>query len=356
MKKVYKRLLAIILSITVMLCFCVTLSADIGPKPSIHISFLNMPEVECYGTLLSKRDSTGPSSVWDGNPEYARHNEREGYEWAAFDYATWLKFVEYKDSDGFYFLQEGWDVIESDGIHWTYYPPQEFKILLYFPQYDSFVTSGIYERYAFDTYYTVDMSGVDIMQISVMSSVELDEENSTDDRYNEWYENEWVTVYQEQEAEGITTPAEAYGEPIDTQLDNSIIVAVPSYDYLSEILSLVIRIALTIIIELVIALIFGFMGTKQFWILLITNGITQIILNIILAISDYTMGFMAFSVFYVLLEILVFIIEAVVYCTILKSYSDKPKKSWYYILYALVANCASFGLGMWLARYLPEIF
>ena len=36
-------------------------------------------------------------------------------------------------------------------------PPNPFKILLYFPEDDVFVTSGVYERYAFDSYYHIKL-------------------------------------------------------------------------------------------------------------------------------------------------------------------------------------------------------
>lgn len=51
---------AILFSLTL---FSVTVSADIGPKPSVSISFLNMGSEECYCTLLSEHKSTGPHSV-----------------------------------------------------------------------------------------------------------------------------------------------------------------------------------------------------------------------------------------------------------------------------------------------------
>lgn len=38
---------------------------DVGLKPSIHISFEGLGDELCYGTLLSKKDSIGPSSAWD---------------------------------------------------------------------------------------------------------------------------------------------------------------------------------------------------------------------------------------------------------------------------------------------------
>lgn len=316
------KLFAIISAITVMLCFSVSVSADIGPKPSIHIEFLNMPEGECFGTLLSKNDTTGPSSVWDGNKEHAQHNENEyyNYSWAAFDYATWLKFVEYDDPDGFYFLQEGWNIAESDGIHWTYYPPQEFKILLYFPETGEFITSGIYERYAFDSYFTVDMSTVGL--IAPENAVILDHVNPDTGDY------------------GISA--------------DKLLLADRSYDYSSEIIGLIVRVILTVLIELAVALPFMLLKKKYLKVLAFTNIVTQLLLNLFLNISAYFMGGMGAMAVYILLEIAVFSIEAAIYTHSFKRYGKH--KGIYYIAYALVANGTSFFLGVWLASLLPELF
>ena len=195
--------------------------ADMGPKPSVRIHFENMGDELCYGTLPSKTKTTGPASAWDGIEYHAKHNENKSYSYAAFDYETWKVFAEYQDEDGYYFLQEGWKVSETKKIEWTYYPPQSFKILLYYPETQTFAVSGIYERYAFDTYYTVDMDGVHI------NEVRCEEANGT--------------------PEGLE--------------------ASRSYDYSQELISLAVRIVLTILIEMIIALLFGYRhkSSCSFW-------------------------------------------------------------------------------------------
>lgn len=45
-----------------------------------------------------------------------------------------------------------------------------------------------------------------------------------------------------------------------------------------------------------------------------------------------------------------------VYCMFMNKWADKPKKKWFYIIYALVANGVSFGVGMLVAQMLPGIF
>ena len=76
----------------------ITANADMGPKPSVRIQFKNMGDDLCYGTLLSKEACTGPARVWDGTSR----NEQL-YD---LDRDIWKAFVDYKDPDGYYFLQQ----------------------------------------------------------------------------------------------------------------------------------------------------------------------------------------------------------------------------------------------------------
>lgn len=300
MKKIL--FIRIICFIIILVSFPILTYADIGPKPSVHIMFDNMGDEPCYGTLLLKKDSTGPQSAWDGNDEHIYNYD--------LDIDIWRAFAEYEDTDGYYFLQIGWNVSETKEIAWTYYPPTPFKILLYYPETDRYVVSGIYERYAFDTYYTVDMDGTEI------GSVDYNNNLSNDNR---------ITAYR-------------------------------SYNYRVEIMSLIARIIFTILIEMMIALAFGFRKKKQLLLLFGVNTATQIILNVLLNIINYNSGEWAFVVFYVLFELVVFVIEAVIYCKLMNKWSEKTKKNWFYIVYSLVANAVSFGLGIFIAQLLPGIF
>lgn len=105
--------------------FPMTVNADMGPKASVRIQFEHMGDELCYGTLLSKEKSTGPASAGWKNGECP-----EEY----MDPGIWKIFVNYKDPDGYYFLQRSWKVSESKELAWTYYPPGDFKILLYYPE------------------------------------------------------------------------------------------------------------------------------------------------------------------------------------------------------------------------------
>ena len=310
-KKFTKVLTMFLCTVMVIMIFPITANADMGPKPSVRVTFENLGDEECWGTLLSSKESTGPSSAWNGKEEDAQHNENPNgyYSYQKFGYDVWKAFIDYAENDDFYFLQEAWQINETKELAWTYYPPNEFKILLYFPETGEFSVSGAYERYAFDSYFTVNMDGVKL-------SVDYNEELSSDERIN----------------------------------------AFKSYNYTVEIVSLVARIIITILIEMAIALLFGFRKKKQLLLLIGVNAATQIILNVLLNVINYNSGELAFVVFYILFEIAVFVIEAILYCTIMKKISEQPKKNWFYVLYALIANAVSFGAGFVVAQMLPGIF
>ncbi len=291
-KKIIFSLICIVILIT---AFSVTASADMGPKPSVRITFEGLGDELCYGTLLSKNKSTGPATVYDGIADYAVHSGN--FDWANLDYETWKAFVEYKDSDGYYFLQEGWRVDESKSLAWTYYPPHSFKILLYFPESETFITSGIYETYAFDSYFTVDMSDI-----------------------------------------------------------TNTLIAEKSYDFSWELISLFARIAFTIVLEIGIAILFGYKNRKQLLIISCVNISTQIILNILLNIINYTSGSLAFTAFYILFEIIVFVIEAIIFSYTLRRFDENARKKYIPVVYALVSNAVSFGAGFLIAKFIPGIF
>lgn len=291
----HHKILSCILAIFLFICLTpLNVRADIGPKPSVTITVDGVEDgVVYYATLLSEKKSTGPASAYDGN--YARYDSTDE------EYDIWKKFVEYEDSDGYYFLQEFWECSGSDSFRWGYFPPTPFKILLYFPEYDSFAVSNIYNRYAFDTYYAADLEGVDIRLAGAGEELEL------------------IRVRK-------------------------------NYDYTWEIVSLLARIVLTILVELVIALLFGLRKKNQLLFLTVCNVLTQVALNVLLNVINYNKGQWAFTFYYVLMEFAVFAIEAVAYKMVLQTGTKRL------VAYAFVANAVSFVIGLWLAHIIPGIF
>lgn len=284
-----QKLLVFLLSLALLCGLAPAACADVGPKPSVQIQFEQMGDSLCYATLLSLTPSTGPSSVWDGD---------ENHIWNySLDLDIWRAFAEYQDPDGFYFLQEGWQVNETKSFAWTYYPPHTFKVLLYYPETGEFRSSGIYERYAFDSYYTIDL-----------------------------------------------------GSPGPELLLRK------SYDYTWEVLSLLARIVLTLLIEMALALVFHFRTRKLLLLIGGANLATQITLNLLLNFINYRQGSMAFVFFYLLFELAVFLLEAVFYLRTFPRAESVPIRRGKIIFYAFMANALSFAGGMWIAIRIPGIF
>ncbi len=311
-------------------------SADTGPKPSVSVTFENMGDELCYGTLLSKTPSTGPARAWDGT-------EDGKYIYEGTDEAVWRAFVEFKDEDGFYFLQWFWRADEKKTLNWTYYPPQTFKILLYYPDRatksgaadnsaggatrdskttaasGAFCVSDVLKRYAFHSYYFVDMRNVQSETIGTIAKISV------------------------------------------TQ----------GYDYSAEILGFFVRFIITLGVETLLALAFGLRTKRAFLTVLAANGATQILLNLLLNVQLHFNNVYGVFPLYFFAELLVFVAEAALYCFILgkrknggengsadenggKSAIAYSKKR--LILYAFTANLISFCIGLPLAILLPAVF
>lgn len=280
-------------------------SADMGPKPSVVIDFNGLSGETYYATLLSSVESTGPFSALSFHErDDPGIDDREFYIGEDSDYPVFLKIIEYTDADGYFFLQYFQNCSETHRFSWTYYPPANFKILLYFPEKDSYVISGPHERYAFDSYFSATIA-------------------------NEVHPN---TIYYDN---------------MDVRI---------SYDYFGEIISLIARIILTVAVELLIALLFVFREKKQLLLILSVNLVTQIVLNVTLNFINFSYGHMMFVFAFTLLEMAVFVIEAVVYTVFLRRISDAKVRAWRTITYALIANAASFAAGLGLAYVIPGVF
>ena len=311
-------------------------SADTGPKPSVRVTFENMGDELCYGTLLSKTPSTGPARAWDGT-------ENGKYIYEGADEAVWRAFTEFKDEDGFYFLQWFWRADENKALNWTYYPPQTFKILLYYPDRatksgaadnsaggatrdsettaasGAFCVSDVLKRYAFHSYYFVDMRNVQSETIGTIAKISV------------------------------------------TQ----------GYDYSAESLGFFVRFIITLGVETLLALAFGLRTKRAFLTVLAANGATQILLNLLLNVQLHFNNVYGVFPLYFFAELFVFVAEAALYCFILgkrknggengSADENGGKAAIVYskkrlILYAFTANLISFCIGLPLAILLPAVF
>lgn len=238
----------------------VSARADIGPKPSVTVTF----DQKCYATLLSKESRWGP---------YVSGNVSKD--------EIGKKFESYLDPDGFYFLQEWWDCTADNSFTWSYYPPNPFKILVYFPETDTFASSEILERYAFESYFQCSFSDGGMRVRS-------------------------------------------------------------NYDYKTGITGLLVRAVLTVILELAVALLFGYRSKRSLAIFAVVNVITQFALYISLYLATYWRGPWAYGFWFVVGELLVLAAEAIAYTLLVEK---RSRVRWY----ALAANALSCCAGLFLS-------
>ncbi len=288
-----KALCCIFFALVILSALPLAVFADTGPKPSVTVAVENAAGTPCYGTLLSDRETCGPWRAYDGTGDQSDYYSSRG----DIPEDVWLAMTAYRDSDGYYFMCRAWEISGNSGISWTYYPPKSFKILLYYPESDTFSVSGICERYAFDSYFTAD------------------------------------------DSEGTGRLA-----------------VKKSYEWGPEAVSLLARIIITIALELCVALLFGFRGRRELTLLAVVNVVTQILLNVALNLINFSQGQLAFVIWYFLLEIIVFLAEAVLYSVMMNRIAEKKRRVWFIVLYSLAANAVSFLAGFGLALIIPGIF
>ena len=269
--------------------------ADFGPKPSVVVEFENAGDQEYYVTLVAKEDKLGSP--------YSRVTAEDQPETDGI--AIWNRLVAYEDPDGMVFAGNVQKLTGDGAYVWGYYPPSEFRVLIYFPDTDSFVESSeILEQYAFDSYYQMD--------------------------FNDLPEN-W----------------------------NDAVAAIPvtrKYNLLWQITAFLLRLAVTVAVECLLAVLFGFKGKRQMLLVLAVNCATQLAMNLL--ILDESVGLFVFYVLqYALIEVGVILAEGLVYClTLPKLATPEQNRNIHPIAFAFFGNVASFLLGFLLSNWFPMLF
>lgn len=203
-------------------------------------------------------------------------------------HAAFLKMHGYSES-GYYFLGNVQRCSSRESYRWGYYPPNCFKVLIYNAETESFYTSEQLSQYAFSSYYEAEID----------------------------------------EGGGLTCRQ--------------------SYDYGREALLFLGRVALTLAIELLIALPFGYLKAGRRGVIIYTNLTTQLLLNLALNAINFRSGWLTMMIAYLLLEIGVFVIEGAVYTAVTikrPEFDDRRGRAARAWLYALAANFASFAAGI----------
>lgn len=272
-----KRLFAALLALFVLVPMLAgVVSADMGPKPSTIITVPGAEEPMVL-TLLGDKENYGPN--WAVKP-----GEKPGVRVEAKD--AWAVFRDYEDPDGFLFYGELWE----GQVRWTYWPPETFKVAVYYPERDLlWVSEDIYTRYAFRSHYRLT----------------------------------------------IPAPGE---NAVSGEVD---MILKKEHNVFTELGGLVFRIVLTLAVELTLAGFFGFRSKKQLRLILLTNLVTQVGLNVLLWMWYFYDGILAALIRLFLAEIVVLIAELTVYLLKLREEESAGRT----MLYTLCANALSVVLG-----------
>lgn len=302
----------VLLPVLLLACMAAPVHADTGPKPSVTVAVEGLNGRECYATLLSAVQSTGPhSSRWKIDPygeRYLDPSYTSRFTEDDSEYPAYCAFLDYEENDpeGLFFLgaYSFASVTDTEPYRWGYYPPKSFKVLLYFPETESFAVTGeLVERYAFDSYFTVDLSGVELTAGGTVS--------------------------------GLT--------------------AARSYNYTAELTGFAARAVLTVAVEIVLALLFKFSTKRQLLLILLVNLVTQTGLNLGLNWFAYHNGAKSIAIPYLMMELAVVLVEFAAY-RLWMTDIPKEKRAGRVALYACVANVVSYLAGTALIKVFPLVF
>lgn len=277
-----KRILSLILVVLILLpLVAVTASADCGPKPSTVITVHTGGGERCVVTLLAEKERWGISDTVEPDETPADWMVKNKIQEEA-----WYAFRDYRDPDGFHF----WGNVFEGNVAWGYMPPEVFKIAVYYPDYDIlWVSEDRYERYAFHSDFRLNLPA-------------------------------------------LGTGAQS-GE-VD-------MVVKKSSDLAAELAGFLIRVVLTLAVELALARLFGFDEKRQQKVILRVNLITQVGLNLLLWVWYFFDGPIMAILRLAAAELVVLIAESVAYLRLLRSDGSRAR----ILGYTILANLASVMLG-----------
>ncbi|MBE5959127.1 MAG: hypothetical protein E7254_09750 [Lachnospiraceae bacterium] len=322
-------------------------AGDIGPKPSVNVEIKGLEGEEYWVTLLAEEIGRGPHDA-DNVEEERIYLDEDGKK--VFDIIMELC----KDED-FYF----WGIIQNcteDNLFvWSYYPPKNFKILIFLPKLNKYyISDKVYSQYALDSYFKVK---IDDIASSNINKIPEDNIETVEDEIVETEVVEEDTVETETvEADTIESDTVERIEIEKGNVEKVIIndkAVEKEYDYPKEIRNLLIRMMATIIVEILLALLMGFRNKRELAIIFVTNVATQIFLNIALNIMNFPTNYNFEG--YMALEGIVVLIEGFVYIKTIGK--ERGKKSYIPIgIYAVIANAITLYAGFVLAEIVPKYF
>ena len=288
----FKKIILTVLFFLTISIFISPIHADMGPKPSVTIQIHGVAEDEVYYGAFLAEEDEILHAMYSDN--YTSEHE---------DYEIYLKFSEYTKVNNFNFHDSLWKLQGNNEFAWYYYAPSHFRILLYFPSSDTFLLSEEYTRYTFKAHYDIYLEG---KEISTMDTITLE-----CDKYSLFA---W------------------------------------------ELISFLIRMTFTILIELHVAKACELTSRKERLTIIALNILTQIYLNTTLAIQYINSGPFLFFVTYFLAEFKVFLIETFAYILLIPRISLHPIRKRTILWYTVFANFWSFLIGVIISLIIPGIY
>ena len=174
---------------------------------------------------------------------------------------------------------------KNNGLHWGYFAPESFIIALYFPSTGKVMISEPQSRRYFEQHYICNVT-----------------ENG-----------------------------------LEVREDNNIPL---------RILMIAVRVLITIVVEVLLGMLFGFRSKKQIGLIVKTNLFTQAIVNIVFSVLELSGGLMFALIIYIPLEFIIFLIEGIIYH---KRLDPKWYKTW---IYSLFANGITTYIGIFAGAFL----
>lgn len=283
-----KKIVTLLLVFLITLLSTTSVQADMGPKPSLTIEVIGITE-EYYFDVLVDVDPT---------------DEEEPYDYYT-DFPDALR--NYQDEDGFssYSLYEVPASVkqtvnnnQSQTYELNYIAPNEFKMVIVMKDTNIIIKTDVLNTKAFETDIQWDLSNVDLTKAQ---SGDIGIISGNINGYQTFFE---------------------------------------SVGYKTAINS-IIRLLVTIIVEVAILLAFNIKTKKAITLVVIVNAITNLFVGTLLISIYLTSGALAFVFMTIVLELVVLLFELVVYSVKLKEISMIK-----IVLYTILANAVTFILGI----------
>ncbi|MBC8538376.1 hypothetical protein H8693_05445 [Christensenellaceae bacterium NSJ-63] len=279
----------------IFLCICLSLvlvplsvSANAPPPaPGVYIRFEGLEDASYFAAYLSSDPEDAENAL-----QYSDDAD-DSRSLPDVEYDIFRKFNAYSDPDGFVFTNK---IAQCGSKQFFYfeYPPETFKILLYMPEIDGYICSEPISYDASQDYLVMAVTG-------------------------------W---------EGAFTAPE--------NLSVQVYPSQPPPNYGRIFKNIFARIALTLVLETGIALLYKFREKKQILVIVLVNIGTQLLLNLAIWLFSSSVMYLG-SLFF--LEFCVFIAETALYIAFLPKVSKNDISPWKILGYTACANFISLIVG-----------